>query len=113
MIAKIIIKRRFKGGKTRQILALLNELGSRAMKQPGYISGETLTKIGSPNTMVIIATWRNIAAWRAWRDNEDCKRFEAMLDVYQEQPTEYDVYFLGTPLSLDNPPINTLEKKEL
>jgi heme-degrading monooxygenase HmoA len=101
MIAKVIIKRRFKDGKSRQILALLNELRSRAMNQIGYISGETLTKSGFPHNMVIIATWQSLEAWHAWRDSDDRKRFETMLELYQERPTDYEEYLLGTPLSLE------------
>lgn len=100
MIAKIIIKRRFKPGKTRQIIALLNELRSRAMKEPGYISGETLTKSGYPNNMVVIATWQSMADWEQWQQNEDRKKIDAMLEVYQERPTDYEEYLLGTPLSV-------------
>lgn len=97
MVAKIIIKRRFKGGKTNQILALLNELRSRAMLQSGYISGETLTKKGYPNNMVVIATWQSLEDWYRWRENEERSKFEAMLEVYQERPAEYEEYTLGPP----------------
>ena len=102
MIAKVIIKRRFKGENRRQIIALLNELRSRAMNRPGYISGETLTRNGFPNNMVIIATWESLDAWHAWRDSEDRRRFEAMLELYQERPTDYEEYLLGTPLSTED-----------
>ena len=101
MVAKIIIKRRFVPGKRRQIVALLNEIRSLAMNQPGYISGETLTKSGYPNNMVIIASWQSIEDWHSWRDSEERNKFEAMLEVYQERPTDYDEYLLGTPLSAD------------
>lgn len=97
MIAKIIIKRRFKEGKTRQILALLNELRSRAMQQSGYISGETLTKKGYPNNMVVIATWQTMEDWHRWRESEERAKFEAMLEVYQERHAEYEEYTLGPP----------------
>ena len=60
MVAKILIKRRFKEGNTPQIVALLNEIRQRAMGQPGYISGETLVRNGDPNSMVVIATWQNL-----------------------------------------------------
>lgn len=99
MIAKIIIKRRFKPGKTRQIIALLNELRSRAMTQPGYISGETLMKRGYPHNMIIIATWQSMEDWQNWKDNDDRKKYETMLEFYQERPTEYEEFLLGTPLS--------------
>jgi len=101
MIAKIIIKRRFKQGKTKQILALLNELRSRAMVQPGYISGETLIQIGFPYNMVVIASWQTLEDWQAWRDSEDRKRYEAMLEIYQERAAVYEEYLLGTPLTVE------------
>ena len=98
MIAKILIKRRFKPGNPPQIVALLNEIRSRAMNQPGYMSGETLVKNEYPNNMVIISTWRDMEDWHLWRDCQDRMKFEGMLEVYQERPTEYDEYYLGTPL---------------
>lgn len=100
MIAKIIIKRRFKPGKTRQIVAILNELRSAAMQEIGYISGETLTKEGFPQNMVVIATWQTMEDWHRWLNNDKRKKFEAMLEVYMERPAEYEEYLLGTPLSV-------------
>lgn len=98
MIAKILIKRRFKEGHSRQIVALLNEIRARALSQEGYMSGETLVKKGYPNNMVVISTWRDIEDWNRWRDSDDRKKFEAMLEMYQERPTEYDEYQVGSPL---------------
>lgn len=95
MIAKIIIKRHFKEGHDRQIIALLNELRSLAMSQPGYISGETLTQIGYPNNLVVLASWQSMKNWHAWRDSKERQKFESMLDIYLEQPTEYEEYYLG------------------
>ncbi len=101
MIAKIIIKRRFKAGKSRQVIALLNELRSRAMHQPGYISGETLSKRGFPNNLIVIGTWQSLDEWQRWRDSDERKKYEAMLDLLQERPTEYEEFLLGTALSID------------
>ena len=101
MIAKILIKRRFREGHTPQIVALLNEIRSRAMNHPGYMSGETLVKTGYPNNMVIISTWRTLDDWYQWRDSQDRQKFEAMLEVYQERPTDFDEYLLGSPLQKD------------
>jgi len=101
MIAKIIIKRRFKAGKSRQILALLNELRSRAMHRAGYISGETLSKKGFPRNMIVIGTWQSLETWQSWRHSEEREKYEIMLELLQERPTEYEEYLLGTPLSLD------------
>ena len=98
MIAKILIKRRFKEGHAPQIVALLNEIRTRALNQPGYMSGETLVKNGYPNNMTVISTWQTMKDWYRWRDSEERKKFEAMLEMYQQRPTDYDEYLLGSPL---------------
>ena len=98
MIAKILIKRRFKVGHSPQIVALLNEIRTRAMNQPGYMSGETMVKEGYPNNMVVISTWRSIEDWRQWRDSAERQNYESMLEIYQERPTDYEEFLLGSPL---------------
>ncbi|MCP4747591.1 MAG: antibiotic biosynthesis monooxygenase [Desulfobacteraceae bacterium] len=98
MFAKIIIKRHFKTGNTEQIKALLNELRSHAMQQPGYISAETLVKKDCFDCMTIIATWQNIKSWYHWKNHPVRMKFEAMLDLYQIEPTQYEEYLLGSPL---------------
>ena len=96
MIAKIIIKRRFIEGKERQIMSLLNEIRARAMNQPGYISGETLMHREYPQNMIIITTWQTMEDWVRWKDSEERKKYEAMLEMYQTRNTDYEEYFLGS-----------------
>ena len=98
MAAKIIIKRRFVKENTPQILSLLNKMRSIAMNQSGYISGETLMQKDFPENMVVIATWQSIKAWEAWKKSEERKTYEAMLEIYQTRPTEYEEYLLGSAL---------------
>jgi len=96
MIAKIIIKRRFVKENTPQILSLLNKMRSIAMDQTGYISGETLMQKDFPENMAVIATWQRMEDWLVWKDSEERKTYEAMLEIYQTRPTQYEEYHLGT-----------------
>lgn len=98
MLAKIIIKRRFVEGKNKQILSLLNEIRAKAMNQPGYISGETLSKSDFPQNMAIIATWQSMDDWLNWKKSDERNRYEAMIELYQSRPTEFEEYLLGTSL---------------
>ncbi len=98
MQAKILIKRTFKDGNTLQIVNLLNDMRALAMSFPGYQSGETLVESGSSNSMVVISTWKSMEEWQVWRDSQDRKNFEAMLEVYQERPTVVEEYLVGSPL---------------
>lgn len=98
MIAKIIIKRSFVKENTPQILSLLNKIRSIAMNQEGYISGETLMQHDFPENMVVVATWQSMKDWLAWKSSDERKTYEAMLEIYQTRPTEYEEYILGTGL---------------
>ena len=95
MNAKILIKRKFKKGKEKEILALLRELRSGALNQPGYISGETLTSTENPRTMMVIGTWHDMENWYNWKRNNTRQTLEQMLETYQEGSTEYQEFKLG------------------
>ena len=96
MQAKIIITRKFIKGKQKEIIALLRELRSGALHQPGYISGETLTSADDPQTLVVIGTWQDMESWYNWKENDTRKTLERMLETYQEESTDYQEFTLGT-----------------
>ena len=96
MIAKIIIKRRFAPENTPQIVSLLNKIRSIAMTQPGYISGETLIQEEYPENMAVICTWQSMQDWKNWKNSEERKTYEDMLEIYQTRPSHYEEYLLGT-----------------
>ena len=95
MTAKIIIKRKFKPGKQKEIMALLRELRSGALHQPGYISGETLTSTQDPQTMTVIGTWQDMDSWYNWKQNSTRQTLEQMLETYQKASAVYEEYVLG------------------
>jgi len=99
MLAKILIRRQFRTGHTREIVTLLNDMRSAAMSQPGYISGLTLMEPDNPNKMLVIGTWQTIEDWDQWKSNADRTRLESLLEVYQEGPTQYEAYVVGTGFS--------------
>jgi len=97
MLTKVLIKRRFRKENEREILHLLNQLRAKAMGMAGYVSGITMISAEDPQTMLVIGTWEKLDHWLQWKDSAERKQFEAMLEVYQDQPAEYAVYFVGSP----------------
>ena len=95
MQAKILIKREFIKGKKNEIIALLKELRSGALQQPGYVSGETLSSVDQPQTLMVIGTWQDMESWHHWKENDTRKTLEMMLETYQEGSTEYQEFTLG------------------
>ena len=95
MLAKILINRQFKSGNEKEILNLLTELRSIAMQQPGYVSGLTMSAPDDPNNMMVISTWQSLEDWQAWKANTERNNLEAMLDIYQQKPTDFKEYVVG------------------
>lgn len=74
MAVKIIIRRRIPKGKEAQVLPLLLDLRSKAITQPGYISGETLINVNNPEDYVVIGTWKSVDGWKAWEATKEKRR---------------------------------------
>ena len=95
MAIKVIIKRRFIEGKSKEVIALLKKFRSEAMDQEGFITGETLIGFDDPRKVTVIATWLNRDNWLKWKDHPDRKANEALLQPYLEGPVEYEEYVHG------------------
>jgi heme-degrading monooxygenase HmoA len=93
---KVIVRRRFKEGKTKGVFALLNQFRAKAMEQPGYIYGETLISYDDPHEIMVIAMWNSIDNWLAWKNSKEREANEHQLERWLEGPAEIKTYILGT-----------------
>ena len=95
MAVKIFIKRYVKKGKTQEAVELLKDVRSHALKQPGYISGETLINHYDPCNITVISTWQTIDDWIRWEESDMRSAKENQLEGLQEGPTDFEIYDLG------------------
>ena len=95
MAVKIFIKRYVKKGKTQATVELLKEVRSQALKQPGYISGETLINHYDPCKITVVSTWQTIDDWIRWEESDERSAKENQLEGLQEGPTDFEIYDLG------------------
>jgi len=95
MAVKIFIKRHVKKGKTQEAVELLKDVRSHALKQPGYISGETLINHYDPCNITVISTWQTIDDWIRWEESDERSAKENQLEVLQEGPADFEIYDLG------------------
>jgi heme-degrading monooxygenase HmoA len=96
MLVKVMIKRKIKAGKAREVFALLNKTRSAAMNQRGYITGETLMNHDNPREILVIAMWQDMENWLNWKENPDRKANETILERWLEEPTAYESYVFST-----------------
>ena len=94
MAVKIFIKRKVRRGKTQEAVELLKEVRSRALKQPGYISGETLINHYDPCNITVVSTWQSIDDWIRWEESDERSSKEGQLESILEGPADFEIYDL-------------------
>ena len=95
MAVKVFIRRYVKKGKTQAAVKLLMEVRSQALKQPGYISGETLVNHYDPRHIAVLSTWQSIDDWIRWQESDERSAKEDQLESLQEGPANFEIYDLG------------------
>ncbi len=99
MLVRVIMTRQVaRRGKTLDtsllpiLSELLIELRSIAQRQPGYISGETLRNVHTPEEYMVISTWLSIEAWEKWFANPRRADLEGRIDGLLGSSTSYKIY---------------------
>ena len=96
MLVKVMIKRKIKSGKARDVFALLNKTRSAAMNQRGYITGEKLMNHDNPQEILVISMWQDMENWLNWKENPERKANETIVERWLEEPTAYESYVFST-----------------
>ncbi len=92
MAVKILIKRSIGQDVAPFLRPLILELRAHAMKQPGYISGETLKCIDRPGEYLVISTWDSLDDWHRWLNSGERQELEHKIDSITGRVTEYSNY---------------------
>ena len=71
MSVVLMVERGVIPGAQQEIKELLRELRSKATRQPGFISGQTVVDAFNPTNFMTISTWSSIAAWHSWEADPD------------------------------------------
>jgi len=92
MSIQVMIKRKWKVEKPQDLLPLLAKLHTRAEKQPGYISGETLRSIEEPEDFLVISKWETADDWKKWLASKERRDIQGRVDSLIGEKTFYEVY---------------------
>jgi len=57
---------------TEKLIDVIRELRNEAMKQRGFITGETLVNTDDPANVLVISTWQSLEDWNTW-DKSDLR----------------------------------------
>ncbi len=92
MTVKIIIQRKVKDENVAELTVLLKKLRALTLEQPGYISGETLSRIDNTEETMVISTWRSLEDWNSWVNNPKRTEVQNQIDKLLGHGTEYAMY---------------------
>lgn len=95
MTVKILIKRKFSGKQDEALNSLLRQFRALAIEQPGYISGETLTRLDNPGESLVISTWKSANDWQNWVKTPARQQIQSQIDILLGGETSYEVYEAG------------------
>ncbi len=74
MTVRVVIEREIAPGQEARLRDLMMQARSKAIKAPGYISGETLRALDNPNKFLVLSNWNSAKDWNAWeKDPERAK----------------------------------------
>ena len=96
MAVGVLIKRVTKHGvDAKVLLPLIVELRSLAVKQPGYISGETFFNLDHPEECLVIGRWTSLEHWRQFKRDEHRNELIDKIEKNLESSSEYSFYGIG------------------
>jgi len=95
---RVIIERHLKEGRRGDLVPLLRELRTAAMRLPGYVTGETLMSTEDDSIISVLSTWQSLEDWEEWQKSEErikiYKKIESLLlekpkvSIYQVMAAE-------------------------
>ena len=92
MPVQVIIKRKFQVDNPERLVPLLAELRTRAKNQPGYISGETLRSLDSPDEYLVVSKWETADEWMKWLHSKERRDIQGQVDSMIGEKTFYEIF---------------------
>ena len=99
MAVKVVIERSVSADNQGEMAELLKDLRAEAVRQQGYVTGETLFSVDRPGTHVVISTWENLRDWKAWEKDPERKKIVKKIEHLLASPSKVSV-FATTPRSI-------------
>lgn len=93
MAVSIVIRRTVKDEETASKLApLIIQLRSKAMIQPGFITGQTFSCLDCEGEYMVISTWNTLDDWNRWMHDEERTAIQQQVDELLGERTGYRYY---------------------
>ena len=95
MAVKIFIRRTIPQDKAKKMIPLYRQMRASAATQSGYITGETLRSMDSPEEFMVISTWQSSEDWNKWLKSDDRNKVQSKIDELLGGETGYEIFHYG------------------
>lgn len=90
---RVVVDHQLKDKKhTEEYIEVMKQLTGEAIKQPGYITGETLVNTEDECNLLVIATWRSVKHFNDWYTPEIRQKVNGMYPVLLTEPPRIRIY---------------------
>jgi len=89
-MVRVIIQHKAKD--PEKLMAVIREVRNEAMKQRGYITGETLVSTKDPSDVIVITTWQTQKDWKAWDTSDKRQELNKKINPLLEESYEVRIY---------------------
>jgi heme-degrading monooxygenase HmoA len=96
MAIEVLIRRTTRPGiNAKALMPYIVELRSHAVKQPGYISGETLFNLERTDECLVVSRWTTMEHWQEWNQSARRMKLDAGMENLLGTETEYNFFGVG------------------
>ncbi len=89
---RIHIRRHVSEDNQQALMALINQMRSAIVGNPGYVSGETLKRIDQPGEILVVSKWQSHFYWKQWHESSERAALQADIDKLMGEQTQYEIY---------------------
>ncbi|MBM4444829.1 MAG: antibiotic biosynthesis monooxygenase [Chloroflexi bacterium] len=91
-MVRVIIRRHCRPGREADLEKALLGLRANAMRQKGYISGETLRSADDPAVWLVVSTWTSAEQWKSWEGSSERQKMEAKIAGLLSEPQQVSIF---------------------
>ncbi len=94
---RIHIRRHVSEDNQQALMALINQMRSAIVGNPGYVSGETLKRIDQSGEILageilVVSKWQSHFYWKQWHESRERAALQADIDKLMGEQTQYEIY---------------------
>lgn len=89
-MVRVIVKH--KTSDSQKLVTVIRGLRNEAMRQPGFITGETLINTEDPSDVLVISTWQRAEDWDTWDKSETRRKMTEDINKLLVEPYTVEIY---------------------